>query len=99
MVGKEIRLERIMDRESHLTVIIPMDHGITMGPIPGLADIKTTIDKIVEGKLAKFFKDNCLVSQPFVKDDTKTVGQALEDAAKAAGGTAKIKKFVRIEIG
>jgi len=49
MVGKEIRLERIMDRKSHLTVIIPMDHGITMGPIPGLADIKTTIDKVVDG--------------------------------------------------
>ncbi len=57
------------------------------------------IDKIVEGKLGKFFKDNCLVDQPFVKDDTKTVGQALADAAKEAGGEAKIKRFVRMEIG
>ena len=57
------------------------------------------IDKIVEGKLGKFFKDNCLVDQIFVKDDTKTVGQALADAAKSAGGEAKIKRFVRFEIG
>lgn len=57
------------------------------------------VDKIVDGKMAKFFKDNCLVDQPFVKDDTKTVTQALNDAAKAAGGTAKIKRFVRFEIG
>ncbi len=57
------------------------------------------IDKIIEGKLGKFFKDNCLVDQPFVKDDTKTVGQALAEAAKAAGGEAKIKRFVRMEIG
>jgi len=57
------------------------------------------IDKIVEGKLGKFFKENCLVDQPFVKDDTKTVGQALAEAAKAAGGQAKIKRFVRLEIG
>lgn len=56
------------------------------------------IEKIVDGKIAKFLKDNCLVEQPFVKDDSKTVGQALADAAKAAGGTAKIKRFVRIEI-
>lgn len=57
------------------------------------------IDKIVDGKIGKFLKDNCLVEQVFVKDDTKTVGQALKDAAKAAGGEAKIKRFVRIEIG
>lgn len=57
------------------------------------------IDKIIEGKLGKFFKDNCLVDQPFVKDDTRTVGQALADAAKEAGGEAGIKRFVRLEIG
>lgn len=57
------------------------------------------IDKIVEGKLGKFFKDNCLVDQPFVKDDTRTVAQALADAAKEAGGEARIKRFVRLEIG
>lgn len=56
------------------------------------------IDKIVDGKIGKFLKDNCLVEQVFVKDDTKTVGQVLADAAKAAGGEAKIKRFIRIEI-
>jgi elongation factor Ts len=56
------------------------------------------VEKIVDGKIAKFLKDNCLVEQPFVKDDSKTVGQALAEAAKAAGGEAKIKRFVRIEI-
>ena len=57
------------------------------------------IEKIVDGKMGKFFKDNCLVNQPFVKDDSKTVGQALAEAAKAGGGTAKIKRFIRFEIG
>ena len=57
------------------------------------------IDKIVDGKIGKFLKDNCLIEQPFVKDDSKTVSQTLTDAAKAAGGEAKIKRFVRIEIG
>jgi predicted phospho-2-dehydro-3-deoxyheptonate aldolase len=49
MIGKAIRLERIINRKSKRTVIIPMDHGMTMGPIPGIADIKTTIDKVVDG--------------------------------------------------
>ena len=57
------------------------------------------IDKIVDGKIAKFLKENCLVDQPFVKDDTKSVAQMLAEAAKAAGGTAKIRRFARIEIG
>jgi elongation factor Ts len=57
------------------------------------------VEKIVDGKMAKFFKENCLIDQPFVKDDTKTVSEALTQAAKTAGGTAKIKRFVRFEIG
>ncbi len=57
------------------------------------------VDKIVDGKINKFLQDNCLVNQPFVKDDSKTVEQALSEAAKQAGGQAKIKRFVRVEIG
>ena len=49
MIGKEIRLERIIDRNSHKTVIIPMDHGVTVGPIDGLADMRVTIGKVVTG--------------------------------------------------
>ena len=57
------------------------------------------VDKIVEGKMNKFFAENCLIAQQFVKDDSKTVETVLNEAAKAAGGTAKIKRFVRFEIG
>jgi len=57
------------------------------------------IEKIVEGKMKKFFAENCLLDQPFVKDDSKSVGQVLTDAAKQAGGEAKIKRFVRFEVG
>ncbi len=57
------------------------------------------IEKIVEGKLSKFFAENCLLDQPFVKDDSKSVEQVLTDAAKQAGGEAKIKRFVRFEVG
>ena len=49
MVGKQIRLERIIDRNSRKTVIIPMDHGVTVGPIDGLADMRATVSKVVSG--------------------------------------------------
>jgi elongation factor Ts len=57
------------------------------------------IDKIVEGKMKKFYAENCLLEQPFVKDNSKTVAQVLTDSAKAAGGTAKIRRFARFEVG
>jgi elongation factor Ts len=57
------------------------------------------IEKIVEGKMKKFYSENCLLQQPFVKDDSKTVEQVLADAAKEAGGQAKIKRYVRFEVG
>ena len=49
MVGKQIRLERLIDRNSRKKVIIPMDHGVTVGPIDGLADMRATVSKVVSG--------------------------------------------------
>jgi len=57
------------------------------------------VDKIVEGKMKKYYAENCLLDQPFVKDDSRTVEQVLADAAKQAGGQAKIRRFVRFEVG
>ncbi|MEN6385415.1 MAG: translation elongation factor Ts [Phycisphaerales bacterium] len=57
------------------------------------------IDKIVDGKMNKFFAENCLLSQGFVKDEKISVEKIIADTAKNAGGTAKIKSFVRFAIG
>lgn len=57
------------------------------------------LEKIVDGKIKKFFADNCLLEQGFVKDEKVPVSKVLADAAKAAGGTTKIKRFVRFAIG
>lgn len=55
--------------------------------------------KIVEGKIGKFYKENCLVDQEFVKDSSLTVGKYTEQTAKNLGGSIVIKKFVRFEKG
>ncbi len=57
------------------------------------------VDKIVDGKLNKFYADNCLLAQPFVKDDKKSVEQVMAEAGKQAGGTAQVVRFVRFDIG
>jgi len=48
-VGKRIRLERIIDRKTRRTVIVPMDHGLSMGPIAGIEDMTAIINKVADG--------------------------------------------------
>ena len=48
-IGKAIRMERLINRETGNTVIIPMDHGVSMGPIPGIIDIRESIDRVANG--------------------------------------------------
>lgn len=47
--GKEIRLERIINRKTGTTILVPMDHGVTSGPIEGLIDLDRTINLVAEG--------------------------------------------------
>ncbi|MBU1248781.1 MAG: 2-amino-3,7-dideoxy-D-threo-hept-6-ulosonate synthase [Proteobacteria bacterium] len=49
MIGKRIRLERIFNRDTKRTIIVPMDHGVTVGPIAGIEDIRETVTKMVNG--------------------------------------------------
>ena len=57
------------------------------------------IEKIVVGKLEKFYGQICLVEQPFVKDQDKTVNAVLAEAGKAAGDEFTIRRFVRWQLG
>jgi fructose-bisphosphate aldolase, class I len=49
MIGKRIRLQRIINRNTGRTIIVPMDHGVTVGPIHGLIDMATTVDRVALG--------------------------------------------------
>lgn len=57
------------------------------------------LQNIVKGKMGKYFKENCLVDQEFVKDSSMTVGKYTEATAKKLGGSIAIKKFIRFEKG
>jgi class I fructose-bisphosphate aldolase len=48
-IGKAIRLERIFNRNTGRTIIVPMDHGVTVGPIDGLVDMREAVGKVVDG--------------------------------------------------
>ncbi|MHC1592485.1 MAG: 2-amino-3,7-dideoxy-D-threo-hept-6-ulosonate synthase [Methermicoccaceae archaeon] len=48
-LGKSVRIERIINRESKRTLIVPMDHGVSMGPIKGLLDLPRMVNMVAEG--------------------------------------------------
>jgi len=57
------------------------------------------VDKIVEGKLNKFFKDNCLMNQAYVRDPDITIEDLLKDMIAKIGENITIKRFARFKIG
>jgi len=57
------------------------------------------IEKMVDGRINKFFSENCLLAQAFVKDQDKSVRELLADAGKAAGGEIKVASFTRFKLG
>jgi elongation factor Ts len=57
------------------------------------------IDKIVESGLKTFYKEVCLLEQPYIHDPDKTVAQALKEAEGKAGGPIKVAGFVRYALG
>jgi elongation factor Ts len=57
------------------------------------------IEKIVEGKLKKFFEDNCLLQQPYVRNPDITVGDLLNDLIAKIGENISIRRFVRFQVG
>ena len=60
---------------------------------------ENVIEKIVEGKLKKFFTDNCLLNQPYVKDPDITISDLLTEMIGKIGENITIKRFVRYQIG
>jgi elongation factor Ts len=55
--------------------------------------------KIVDGKIKKFVAERTLIEQPFVRDDTKTVGQLIKEASGRLGEAISVRRFARFKIG
>ena len=56
-------------------------------------------EKMILGKINKFYKEECLLEQPFVKDDSVSVGKYIANAAKNLGGAVTVKGYTRYEKG
>lgn len=57
------------------------------------------IEKIIEGKLDKFYKDTCLIEQAYIKDDKKTIESIIKEKIAKIGENIVVKRFARFKVG
>lgn len=57
------------------------------------------IDRIVEGRLGKFFQETCLLEQPYIRDDERSVGEILKEMIATTGENITIRRFARWSVG
>ena len=92
-----------LDRESVPASVIEEEKKILVAQMqqdPKMANKpQQVLEKIVEGKIGKFYETNCLVDQLFIKDDSMTVSKYVASVAKELGGSIKILGYVRFDKG
>ena len=79
--------------------IIDKERDIYRAQAAEMGKPENVVEKIVEGKIQKFFKDNCLLNQPYVRDPDITVSDLLNELIAKIGENITIKRFVRYQIG
>lgn len=57
------------------------------------------IERILDGKLGKFYEENCLLEQPFIRDDSKRIKNVIADTSKQVGENIVVVRFTRLEVG
>ena len=90
---KSLVTEAVVEEEKKIALAL-MDNDPKMASKP-----QQVKEKIAAGKINKFYEENCLMQQAFVKDGSVTVEQYVNSAAKALGGTVKFVDAVRFEKG
>lgn len=86
-----------VSREQVASELIAKEREIAREQVKGKPE--NVVDKIVEGKLNKYFEQICLLEQPFVKDNTVTIGDLLKNKISEIGENIVISRFIRYQLG
>ena len=79
--------------------VIEAEKGEYWAQMEGLGKPEHVLDKIVEGKLQKYYQEVCLMQQPFIKDEGLTVQDVVTQVAAKLGENIVVRRFVRFELG
>ncbi len=103
--GKDVAMQiaalgtQYLNRDDVPAEVVEHEKEVMKAEVINSGKPEAIADKIVMGKINKFYKENCLVDQEFVKDNKQTVKQYVDSVAKSLGGAITIKQFVRFEKG
>jgi elongation factor Ts len=84
--------------ESVPAEVLEKEKEIYAAEFAGSAKPKAVVEKIVCGKLEKYFSETCLMNQAFIKDEDKTVGDLLKELTAKTGEKVVLKRFVRFAL-
>ncbi len=79
--------------------VIEVEKERTRAEIQDSGKPESIVERIVEGKLKKFYEETCLMEQPFIKDTALTVGELVQEKNAKLGENIVVRRFVRFEIG
>jgi len=79
--------------------VVEKERGIYAAQARESGKPEKVIEKMVEGKLGKFYKEVCLLEQPFVKDPDKTVEKLVVEAVAKLGENISVRRFERFKVG
>jgi len=90
---------RFVRREEISADIIEAERSIYRTQAAGTGKPANVVEKIVDGKVEKFYADVCLLEQPFIKEAQKTVSQLVTDAIGRIGENIVVRRFARFQLG
>ena len=79
--------------------VVEYERGVYRAQVKEEGKPEHIAETIIEGKLKKFFKENVLLAQPFVKDPDKTIEQLITEVASKTGEKIDVARFARIKVG
>ncbi len=86
-------------REDVPEAVVSRERDIYKAQLAEQKKPENVIDKIITGKLEKFYKEICLVEQPFIKDDKKDIETLIKEKISKLGENIVIKRFIRYALG
>lgn len=79
--------------------VLERERAIYRAQVAGSGKPEQVVERIVEGKLEKFLDEVCLMRQPFIKDDSITVGDLIRQAMARLGENIVVRRFARLAVG
>jgi len=90
---------RFVRKEDVTAEVLDKEREIARARAIGEGKPEKILDKIVEGRMSKFYEEVCLLEQPFVKEATLTIGQLVKTKIAKLGENISIARFVRFKVG